>query len=99
VDLWGPWIDEEISLMVMMKKRKNGDPASNKAANENERKRERKRERAPHGIKKSKHVTLLSVCLSVCKGAQEGKSSVEMASDPWRRSLCMTAIQQPATSP
>jgi hypothetical protein len=41
VDLWGLWIDEEISLMVMMKKRKNGDPASNKAAEENERKRER----------------------------------------------------------
>jgi hypothetical protein len=59
--------------MVMMKKRKNGDPASNKAANENERKRERKRERAPHGIKKSKHVTLLSVCLSVCLQRGSGR--------------------------
>jgi hypothetical protein len=29
--------------MVMMKKRKNGDPASNKAADENERESERER--------------------------------------------------------
>jgi hypothetical protein len=57
----------------MMKKRKNGDPASNKAADENERKRERKRERAPHGIKKSKHVTS---CLSA-----KGLRKVRI---PWR---------------
>lgn len=41
MDLWGLWIDEEISLTVMMKKRKNGDPASNKAADENEREKAR----------------------------------------------------------
>jgi hypothetical protein len=59
--------------MVTMNKWENGDPVSNKAAT----KRERERESAPHGRKKSKHVTS---CLSVCLCAK----GLRKVRDPWR---------------